>query len=222
MSCSPSAENTRSASHDPRGITNFAASGNQGANSVPFPASHPFVIAVGAIDRTGLRAIFSNRGFNLELVGPGVGIFTTDRTGSDGFNGGPNPDFAFADGDGVDGTSYACPYAAGVAALMLRKNPRLTPDQIREILHQTALDISPQVHDFGFDESTGFGLVRASAALAAASDPRLGDANNDGAVNFVDITTVLANWGSESLDGDANYDGVVSFNDITAVLANWD
>lgn len=51
-----------------------------------------------------------------------------------------------------------------------------------------------------------------------------GDANGDRAVNFPDITAVLANWGSSGtpgLPGDADGSGAVAFPDITAVLANW-
>lgn len=53
-----------------------------------------------------------------------------------------------------------------------------------------------------------------------------GDTNGDGVVNFTDITTVLANFGSTGpadclSAGDANGDGVVNFTDVTVVLANF-
>jgi hypothetical protein len=52
-----------------------------------------------------------------------------------------------------------------------------------------------------------------------------GDANRDGGVNFVDITSVLATFGNTypggTGQGDANGDGVVGFLDITTVLANF-
>ncbi|MBL8747112.1 MAG: hypothetical protein JNK58_12250, partial [Phycisphaerae bacterium] len=48
-----------------------------------------------------------------------------------------------------------------------------------------------------------------------------GDANSDQQVNFVDISTVLANWGSAGPQGDANHDNAVNFVDISTVLANW-
>lgn len=54
--------------------------------------------------------------------------------------------------------------------------------------------------------------------------PCPGDADNDGAVTFADITAVLANFnaqGNQPLLGDANRDGVVTFADITDVLANF-
>lgn len=48
-----------------------------------------------------------------------------------------------------------------------------------------------------------------------------GDANGDAMINFVDISTVLANWGGPGPSGDANADGAVNFVDISTVLANW-
>lgn len=57
--------------------------------------------------------------------------------------------------------------------------------------------------------------------------PCLGDANADGSVNFLDVTTLLANFGSQStgcLDlvcGDADGNGIVNFLDQTTVLANF-
>ncbi|MBL8745606.1 MAG: hypothetical protein JNK58_04525 [Phycisphaerae bacterium] len=54
-----------------------------------------------------------------------------------------------------------------------------------------------------------------------------GDANNDGFVNFADVTSVLANFGNTypagvlNGPGDANHDGVINFGDVTTVLANF-
>lgn len=50
-----------------------------------------------------------------------------------------------------------------------------------------------------------------------------GDANGDGIVSFMDITTVLANFNSagEGIDGDVDCSGTVTFQDITTVLANF-
>ncbi len=50
------------------------------------------------------------------------------------------------------------------------------------------------------------------------------DANGDGAVNFADVTSVLANWlnsGAPGILGDADCNGSVEFGDVTAVLSDW-
>lgn len=52
-----------------------------------------------------------------------------------------------------------------------------------------------------------------------------GDADNSGSINFSDITSVLANFGTSvpggNGPGDADCNGVVSFGDVTNVLANF-
>ncbi len=205
------------------GIIHFAASGNDSnPNGVRYPASHGFVHAVGAIDNTGLVTDFSNGGFDLDFVAPGKDIFTTDRTGSAGYNcceG--NTDYTIADGQGIDGTSFASPCAAGVAALLLRRNPHLSAAAVYEAIRSTSVDISPQVYGFGFDTRTGWGMINANGTLGSTSLAKFGDANGDNVVDFNDILTVLANFGSEEFNGDADYNGLVEFNDILTVLANF-
>lgn len=68
----------------------------------------------------------------------------------------PNPFF---------GTSAAAPHSGAVAALMLSKNPTLTPARIREIMMATAVDVGPP----GFDRRAGAGRLDALAAIAAVS-----------------------------------------------------
>ena len=61
----------------------------------------------------------------------------------------------------VDGTSFAAPIVASIAAQMLEANPKLSPKDVRAGLLQTArkLDgVSPEIQ--------GAGLVDASAAVA--------------------------------------------------------
>ena len=62
-----------------------------------------------------------------------------------------------------------------------------------------------------------------SFTINAAPTFCLGDADGSGAVNFADVTSVLANLGSTGapgIAGDADGDGFVNFSDITAVLAS--
>lgn len=68
--------------------------------------------------------------------------------------------------------------------------------------------------------------TRAVLTTAPAPPPCVGDSNGDRAVNFSDITSVLANFGSVypppgTGPGDADVDGAVRFSDITTVLANF-
>ncbi|VAW27861.1 hypothetical protein MNBD_BACTEROID06-1308, partial [hydrothermal vent metagenome] len=103
------------------------------------------------------------RGPELDLVAPSgfrfgdVGVRTLDRMGVAGNNNGNyRNDF--------DGTSAACPVVAGVAALVLSANPNLTPQEVRDILINTAVDMGAG----GFDNNFGFGRVNAFAAVEQA------------------------------------------------------
>jgi len=63
----------------------------------------------------------------------------------------------------VDGTSFAAPIVAGVAAQMLEANPKLTPQQVKGLLIRTARRL-PHVDV----DRQGWGVVDARTAVAAA------------------------------------------------------
>lgn len=141
------------------GIVNFAAAGNSSLPLLAFPASSPYVNGVAAVDSNGNRAGFSNWGTGLAFSAPGVGIYTTDRVGTAGY----------ASGDyepSIDGTSFASPYAAGVAALVRSVNPNFSVDQVEDIMHQTCRDLGAS----GYDTDYGWGMVDAYTAVQLADD----------------------------------------------------
>jgi serine protease len=79
-----------------RGVTVVAAAGNDGAPRVGWPAAQPGVIAVGATDRDGRRADYSNYGAALDLVAPAgagegydAGAGPSDGVLADSVKGGP-------------------------------------------------------------------------------------------------------------------------------------
>jgi subtilisin family serine protease len=136
-------------------VVMVAASGNSGSSLVSYPAAYPAVIAVGAVDNTLLRASFSNYGAGLDIMAPGVMIYSTQGGGAYYQN--------------LAGTSTAAPFVAGVAALMLTMNPALTPVEIGLHINSTATDISRA----GYDTMTGWGIVDAFSAVERVSDPTL-------------------------------------------------
>lgn len=123
-----------------KGCIVLFSTGNTNNNTVPYPSNLNKVIAVGASSMCderkspnscdGENLWGSNYGNELDLIAPGVKIYTTDISGSAGYNSGDyKSDF--------HGTSAACPNAAGVVALILSINPNLYQNEVREILEST-------------------------------------------------------------------------------------
>ena len=81
---------------------------------------------------------------NVDITAPGANIPVGSQRRPVGFHGSLKGAFGAAFGTSpapikppavnVKGTSFAAPYAAGVAALMVKANPSITPDQIESIL----------------------------------------------------------------------------------------
>lgn len=133
------------------GVTVFAASGNDGSiNKISTPACAGHVIAVGAVDATDRRASYSNGGAKLDIVAPGTGI--TSLYPTNGIR-------------KLSGTSMASPHAAGLAALLLSAQPSLTPEQIRQVVRDTAVDLG----SIGFDTRYGYGRIDALAAYRSVT-----------------------------------------------------
>jgi subtilisin family serine protease len=108
------------------------------------------LIVVSATGSTDARASWSSYGADVDLAAPGVNIYTTARGGS------------YAN---KNGTSFAAPVVAGVAALIKSLRPDFTAAQIEAALTSTALDLGTN----GKDQYYGHGRVNAGAAVLAAA-----------------------------------------------------
>lgn len=131
-----------------KGVTMIAAAGNQGQQWLAYPARHSKVIAVSAIGPDLNLASWSNYGNNIDVAAPGDSILSTWPTNT----------FASA-----SGTSMAAPQVAGVAALLIAQGVR-GPENIKKVLHETAMDLGDQ----GYDYAYGWGLVNAHACVNQA------------------------------------------------------
>jgi hypothetical protein len=111
-----------------KGAVVVMAAGNESGSQPGFPANlaKQWGIAVGAVDSNNKMADFSNRAGSTQLdyvVAPGVNVYST------------TPDNTYSS---FNGTSMATPHVAGVAALILSANPKLTPAEVESLLTQTA------------------------------------------------------------------------------------
>ncbi|MFG2039981.1 S8 family peptidase [Dactylosporangium sp. NPDC048998] len=155
-----------------RGTTVVVAAGNSNADASGFtPANCPGVVTVAALDRAGNRAFYSNFGATVEVSAPGGEVrLETDPPGTrstpqDGILSTLN-DGATTPGNPIYstymGTSMAAPHVAGLVALMLSKNPGLTPAQVLTALQAHARPIPGSCTG-----GCGAGLVDAAATVAA-------------------------------------------------------
>jgi serine protease AprX len=170
-----------------RGITVLFAAGNEGPgeNTHNPYAKAPWVISIGAGEKDGKLADFSSRGtkgvggtFEMDgkvwtwedrptVVAPGVDIISTRVIG-------PVSSLAItADAELIEpaylpfytsmsGTSMATPHAAGIVALLLEAKPELSPDEIKQLLQETATNMP------GYETwEVGTGYINAYAAIDA-------------------------------------------------------
>lgn len=147
-----------------KGVALIAAAGNAGPKSPPlFPAADTNVIAVTATDAEDKLFQASNRGNHVAVSAPGVDILV------------PSPGAAY---QVTSGTSFAAAHVSGIAALILERNPGLSPDGLRRVLLSTAKDLGPK----GRDKDFGVGLADAyQAVLSAEGKPSDAVSSNDAA-----------------------------------------
>ncbi len=125
-----------------RGVIVVASAGNEDS-TVGRPANCDGVISVGAVRPDGLRTTYSNSGSNLTIMAPGGDVIGSSSVGfiastNNAGTAGPvayTTSGYYAQGAG---TSFSTPMVTGTVALMLAINPNLTPQNVKDILMQTA------------------------------------------------------------------------------------
>ncbi|MBT2756687.1 S8 family serine peptidase [Mesobacillus foraminis] len=135
-----------------KGAVVVAAAGNEDLNFNTYPAAFPNVIGVSALNKDNKITIFSNYGRYIDFAAPGIDIYSTVAGGK--YN-------------TMDGTSMAAPQVSGVAALVLSKNPLLSPAEVESILKNSSVDLGSK----GRDNYYGYGRIDAYRALQKTPSP---------------------------------------------------
>jgi subtilisin family serine protease len=180
-----------------QGVVVVAAAGNDGTAGMDYPGAYAPVISAAASGWRGqwrpgadgnagnwwnadnvpdptdpdnfYIADFSSRegpGQDLDVAAPGSWVVGPYQTQSG------KTSYYF-----LSGTSMASPHVAGIAALMLQKQPRLTPPQVESILEASALPMAAGCATIALPagntttcwgaDATGHGITTAQAALDA-------------------------------------------------------
>lgn len=135
-----------------KGILIIAAAGNAGPQSPPlYPGADPNVLAVTATDAHDRLFTGANQGDYIAVAAPGVNVLVPAP--------GTNVQY-------TTGTSVASANVSGVAALLLAVQPTRTPEDIRDLLVQTAKHLGSE----GTNPQFGAGLVDPLKALNSAPE----------------------------------------------------
>ena len=159
------------------GAVVLAASGNDNTGTISYPSGYEDCISVGALSPCNERKSTSscdgenywgsNYGNGLNFLSPGVRIHTTTNSG--GYT------------STFNGTSSACPHAAGIAGLIFSADRTLSSEAVKFIMEESADDLGAE----GYDIQTGYGRVNAFNALALiVSGPVIELSQNQIALNM--------------------------------------
>lgn len=146
------------------GLVVTVSAGNRGPQpkSIAPPGDAKKVITVGNVNDDHDLYYSSSRGpcdwypdtyVKPDVCAVGVDVYSVEANTADGYISGT-------------GTSASCPHVAGLTALMLQTNPNLLPDEIKEILCQTAgHEELPPLYSGTPNNAYGWGVVDAVKAM---------------------------------------------------------
>lgn len=140
--------------HD-RGALLIASSGNgyEDGNATNYPAAYDTVLAVSATGNSDVVTGFSTTGPFVDISAPGVGIWTTSWSSSQGDGYAPG-----------NGTSPAAPHVSGTAGLIWSIRPDLSASDVRCVMEASSDDKGPA----GKDNEYGWGRLNTLKALQLA------------------------------------------------------
>jgi thermitase len=198
------------------GLLMIASAGNQGADSLRYPASYTNVIAVAGTESNDVKATNSNWSDSLDICAPYRAV-TTDRDNVDG---------SYCYRENFAGTSASAPYVAGVAAMVWSCNLLATNQEVRDVIISTADNIYGIPGNYPYYGKLGSGRVNALRAVQQLrpGPPPPGDANTDFYINVGDVVypvTYIYKAGPPPdpwCAGDATDDALVDVGDVVYLV----
>jgi hypothetical protein len=198
------------------GSIGLTETGAPNSNPTVYPVGYSFgIIAVGASDRQDKRADFSQTGTHIDLVAPGVDIYSTSLNSSY---------------SGNQGTSFSTPLVAGVASLMIGYSRafgrELSNDDVENLLklsadkvhakttgnpsglytyHKNFVPSNPLSWQDGWNEEMGHGRLNAYRALWYVKEGTLLNRDDDalpGSQGYEDIETPMTITIGDNLTND--------------------
>lgn len=147
-----------------KGCLVVSSAGNSGSSAFSYPAAYANVISVAATDKNDTLASYSNYGSWVTVAAPGGAATSSDYIWS------TTPTFDTGQGwplnyGGASGTSMACPFVSGEAALVWSQNPSLTNVQVRSII---LANVDPYTPYGGRTIAAGAGRINVYKAVQAA------------------------------------------------------
>ena len=126
-----------------KNITIVCASGNNGkfGGTVGYPAKYFSCISINNVNENGVLAETSSYGNSIDFTSYGESIFAYDKNGNK---------------ISVSGTSFSCPVATGIIALLKQQNKSLKPREIYELLKENSMKLD----NFNKSEKFGYGLIK--------------------------------------------------------------
>ena len=158
-----------------KGSIVVCAAGNDATDTALYaPACSDKAITIGALDKSGHKAHYSNFGEELDFVAPGTDIYFHATTSGGGLVGGMPTGYH-------SGTSFASPYVAAEIALLLSAHPGLSKEQVTEQLKQACVPFESLNYHSGYilsdtdqgreyEEALGLSTVPYSGLLVNAED----------------------------------------------------
>ncbi|MDH3891224.1 MAG: S8 family serine peptidase [candidate division Zixibacteria bacterium] len=146
-----------------QGVVVTAAAGNDSTGLERFPAKDSYTLAVAGVDSNLVKADFSNFNGKVDICAPATRVYA------------PYDDSMYA---WWDGTSFAAPFVAGLAALLYERHPGASWDDIINSILEPAVDIDSLNEEYA--GMLGSGLIDPVASLRFLDLQKCGDIDGNG------------------------------------------